>query len=108
MLIESLGLAFRSCVVSCCCEAFLIDERAHRSKDFANEFATIVSEYVRSDAMRNEPMIKKEISNMRNCCRGDRNSLSQLGIPVSIDMYVLVMLCYFCKQSHNFHFEEVW
>lgn len=51
--------------------------------------------------------MNKDIRNVLGYCFGRWDRLSQIGILVGNDKYILVTLCYFKRRSHNIHCDEV-
>lgn len=80
-------------MIRSCFQVIKTESGLTSSKAFANKLSTNVSRDIRCGTVRNEPIIEEDICNVRDCCLGCWDSLSQFGILVGNGKYVLDIFC---------------
>lgn len=94
-------------MMGCCRQVFKSKKDKYRSEPFSVGLSTIVSEYIRRDAVGDEPIIEEDIRSVRGCCPGRCNSSSELRESVSNVKHVMVFLCCFEEWSHDIQCNKV-
>lgn len=69
------------------------EKDANCSKEFADDLSIILHNAVCWDIVRGQPMMKKDIRNVRGCFHRHWISTSWCGILVSVDNFVTTTLC---------------